>query len=325
MKMYKIASWLSLSLLGMLFLLLNAAPLQAQFFDTWVSGVGNDSNSCLREAPCQRFTRAVALTLPGGSIHCVDPGIFTGGVTITKSITIDCTGTFAGVSTFGNGIVINALATDTVILRGLDFIGSGGGSIGVNVVSVGTLRIEHCKISRFNALDAVGVLFAIPSGFGSDLAISDSVISNNGIAGTTGGGIVTSAAGTATGRIALDRVKVDNNSAGVRIVSNSGGTGQMSLSMRDSTASGNKAVGVTLLSTGATVVAALDNVAATLNGTGVLADGAATRLLITRVTTVANNVGISTANSGVIVSYGDNHINNNISVNGAPTVTQTPQ
>jgi hypothetical protein len=34
---------------------------------------------------------------------------------------------------------------------------------------------------------------------------------------------------------------------------------------------------------------------------------------------------MSTINSGVIVSYGDNHINNNISVNGAPTVTQAPQ
>jgi hypothetical protein len=58
---------------------------------------------------------------------------------------------------------------------------------------------------------------------------------------------------------------------------------------------------------------------------GVLADGAETRMLITRPTAVANNVGLSTTNSGVIVSYGDNHINNNISVNGTPTVLQTPQ
>jgi hypothetical protein len=34
---------------------------------------------------------------------------------------------------------------------------------------------------------------------------------------------------------------------------------------------------------------------------------------------------MSTVNGGVIVSYGDNHINNNISVNGTPTVLQTPQ
>jgi len=34
---------------------------------------------------------------------------------------------------------------------------------------------------------------------------------------------------------------------------------------------------------------------------------------------------MSTINSVVVVSYGDNHINNNISVNGTPTVLQTPE
>ena len=56
-----------------------------------------------------------------------------------------------------------------------------------------------------------------------------------------------------------------------------------------------------------------------------LVDGAATRVLITRLTAIANFIGMSTVNSGVIVSYGDNHINNNISVNGTPTVVQTPE
>jgi hypothetical protein len=224
-----------------------------------------------------------------------------------------------------NGINIAAGAGDIVRLRGLDIEGIGTGLIGINVVGVGTLRIENCKIWGFNAGTAVGVLFSIPTGFGSELYVSDSIISENGIGGSTGGGIVTSAAGTATGRFSLDRVRVDNNSAGVRIVTNAGGTGQMSLSMRNSTVSGNSANGITVLSTAATAVAALDNVAATSNGTGVVADGAATRVLITRLTAVANNVGISTASSGQIISYLDNHINNNIASNGVPTSTQVPE
>jgi len=73
------------------------------------------------------------------------------------------------------------------------------------------------------------------------------------------------------------------------------------------------------------VVALSGNVAATTNSTGLLVDGAATRVLITRLTAIANFVGMNIVNSGVVVSYGDNHINNNISVNGTPTVLQTPE
>ena len=59
------------------------------------------------------------------------------------------------------------------------------------------------------------------------------------------------------------------------------------------------------------------------NSTRLLVTGTVTRVLITRLT--ANFVGMSTGSGGVVVSYSDKHINNNISVNGAPTVVQTPQ
>src|SRR5436190_898911 len=120
-NMTKILSWLSLSLLGMLFLLLNAAPVQAQLTQTWVSGVGDNNNPCTRTAPCGSFDGAISKTIAGGVVNCLDPGGF-GQVEITKSITIDCTGTYA-VFQGGIAITINALATDTVILRGLDIEG----------------------------------------------------------------------------------------------------------------------------------------------------------------------------------------------------------
>ena len=69
---------------------------QAQASRIWVSGVGDDANPCSRTAPCTTFAGAISKTAANGIINCLDPGGF-GEVTITKSITIDCTLTVAGV------------------------------------------------------------------------------------------------------------------------------------------------------------------------------------------------------------------------------------
>ncbi|MGH6924391.1 MAG: right-handed parallel beta-helix repeat-containing protein, partial [Propylenella sp.] len=72
------------------------APAFAQASRTWVSGVGDDANPCSRTAPCKTFAGAISKTAAGGEINCLDPGGF-GAVTITKSISIICTGVEAGV------------------------------------------------------------------------------------------------------------------------------------------------------------------------------------------------------------------------------------
>src|SRR6266487_6513723 len=119
--MCKIGSWLSLSLVGMVFLLLNTGPAHAQNTRSWVSRAGSDASACTIAAPCLTFNGALAKTNAGGLINCLDAGDFGGGgFTIAKSITIDCTGTFAGVGVgAGNGITITAGASDVVRLRGL--------------------------------------------------------------------------------------------------------------------------------------------------------------------------------------------------------------
>src|SRR2546423_10934046 len=79
----------------------------AQATRTWVSGVGDDANPCSRTAPCKTFAGAISKTATGGEIDALDPGGF-GGVTITKSITLDGGGFIAGVLVSGtNGIVVN--------------------------------------------------------------------------------------------------------------------------------------------------------------------------------------------------------------------------
>src|SRR3989441_5262630 len=94
-------------------------PAWAQASRTWVSGVGDDVNPCSRTAPCKTFAGAISKTAAGGEIDCLDPGGF-GAVTITKAITIDCTGTFGSVLVSGtNGIVVQATqGVDIVTLRG---------------------------------------------------------------------------------------------------------------------------------------------------------------------------------------------------------------
>src|SRR6516164_8315138 len=119
----------TMSVVPGLLLALSTAAAYGQASRTWVSGVGDDANPCSRTAPCKTFAGAISKTADGGEIDCLDPGGF-GAVTITKAITLDCTGTHGSVLVAGtNGIVVNATSTGTnkVVIRGLSINGFGTG------------------------------------------------------------------------------------------------------------------------------------------------------------------------------------------------------
>ncbi len=125
-----------------------APAAQAQATRTWVSGVGDDVNPCSRTAPCKTFAGAISKTAAGGEINCLDPGGW-GAVTITKSITIDCSQFPGGIlNTSGNGININAGISDAVVLRGLEVtgVGSSYGSSGIRITQVGSVTLENVTI-----------------------------------------------------------------------------------------------------------------------------------------------------------------------------------
>jgi hypothetical protein len=117
---------------SLLALSLHTTSANAQATRTWVSGVGDDVNPCSRTAPCKTFAGAISKTAAGGEIDCLDPGGF-GAVTITKAMTIDC-GTFPGgiLNAGGNGVVVNAGASDKVVLRNLVIQGTTGVTQGIN-------------------------------------------------------------------------------------------------------------------------------------------------------------------------------------------------
>lgn len=180
----------------MIFALSLSSLAQAQATRTWVSGVGDDANPCSRTAPCKTFAGAISKTATGGEINVLDPGGF-GAVTITKSISI-ISGFEAGVLVSGtNGIVVDVLATDTVLLEGLDIEGLGTGLNGVNIIGGGKTTIRKCAIRNFtqNGINLVGT--------GARAMIIDTLILHN------GGGFNMAAGNTAL----LQNTTLDNNTS----------------------------------------------------------------------------------------------------------------
>lgn len=203
------------------------ALVQAQATRTWVAslaGGGDDANPCSRTAPCKTFAGAISKTKEGGEIDVVDPDSY-GAVTITKAITIDGgTGAgWAGILVGGGagsaGIIVNTTAGDhadnaKVILRNLTINGakqiSGGfGDIGIRVLKVSELHIDHVNIQDCNSqginidgADAINVYI-------------NHVSLNHDVTGVR--------VNTATGFIAtayLDDVSIQGNNNGLNAVAN---------------------------------------------------------------------------------------------------------
>ena len=131
------------------FLLAFASIAQAQASRTWVSGVGDDANPCSRTAPCKTWAGAISKTANCGEIDALDPGGF-GAVTITKSITLDGTGTFASIlASLTTGITVNATNTDVITIRGISINGFCNGLRAMNILQAKTVNVEDCVMFRF--------------------------------------------------------------------------------------------------------------------------------------------------------------------------------
>ncbi|MCA6121688.1 hypothetical protein J6500_07205 [Bradyrhizobium sp. WSM 1704] len=203
---------------GLVLPVLATAPAHAQATRTWVSGVGNDANPCSRTAPCKTFAGAISKTAINGEINCIDPGGY-GAVTITKSITIDCTGTFGSIlASFVNGVVINATGsggTDPlriVRLRGITINGSGSsnraGIRGVSIVSALEVHLDNVVIDNF-VQQAVG---DVRTGAGK-LFVTNSNFRNNGV----GMGMAPT---SGTLNVSVDGTAIEGNGIGIAAASN---------------------------------------------------------------------------------------------------------
>jgi hypothetical protein len=283
-----------------------SAPAHAQATRTFVSGVGNDADPCSRTAPCKTFAGAISKTFINGEINCLDPGGY-GTLTITKSITIDCTGTLGSVLASGtNGFNINIPlnANDpfrTVRLRGLTINGTGAsgtigtrtGLKGISITQALTVILEDLMISDFSQLGISDTRTTT----GGKLIIRNSVIRNNTASGIGVGGAATN---TAT----IENVHSINNAFGV-----STGTGN-NVAITRSVFSGNTSVGVEADS-GAQI--AMDNCLVSGNVIGVQNSGA---MVFSNSEISFNGTGISTSTT----SFGNNRIFGNTSAGTVPTL-----
>jgi hypothetical protein len=257
----------------------------AQATRTWVSGVGDDANPCSRTAPCKTFAGAISKTAAGGEIDALDPAGY-GAVTITKSITINGLPFQAGVLVSGtNGVVINAATTDTVVLRGLDFVGLGTGLSAVSVVAAKEVVLQNLHVSDFTV---AAVSVTAPSAV--NLVMDDVTISK--CTGATAAGVSLKPAAGGLVKAMLNRVRVANCPVGI----------------------------IAAPAAGVVVDALVDQSDVTFATTGFLADGATATLRLSNSNVFANATGLSAINGGSIISYNNNRLRGN-TTDGSPTTT----
>jgi hypothetical protein len=279
--------------------------LRAQATRTWVSGVGDDANPCSRTAPCKTFAGAISKTAAAGEINIIDPAGY-GGVTITKSITINGGGSYASILVSGtNGVVVNVGASDVVTIRNVSINGLGTGLSGIKMLGSGSLFVENVDIHQFADK---GIDFQ-PTG-AAQLFVANAAIRN------TGGGIlVKPAAGISTTAQVRDSI-LEQNVYGIRAEDRS------SVSIERSTAAGNLNNGFLAISTSQAAQMTIDSSTASNNrnpsssSSGIHSNGALSTIRISNVVVTNNDIGLTLA-GGSVASWGNNKIAAN-NLNGAP-------
>jgi hypothetical protein len=294
------------------FILAFASLAQAQASRTWVSGVGDDANPCSRTAPCKTWAGAISKTAACGEIDALDPGGF-GAVTITKSITLDGTGTFASIlASLVNGIIINAASTDVVTIRGLSINGFCNGINGINILQAKTVNVEDCVIFRFNTGNGITVNET------NDLALNvrNSVIRDNTLDAIN---TVTSSGNV---RVTLDNVRLSGSGNGLHARSGS------LVTARNCVFSNNTGHGIFGDAAGASAVSifAHNNQISNNGGNGVRA-GNGGNTGTTGIEISGNQIdrnvgaGISISTGGIIITFTNNSIAGNTGGDGCPGCT----
>jgi hypothetical protein len=282
-----------------------ASIAQAQATRTWVSGVGDDANPCSRTAPCKTFAGAISKTADPGEIDALDPGGF-GAVTITKSITLDGTGTFASILSSGvQGIIINAPGKN-VRIRGLSIQGAGTtlGTNGIAVLAAADVHVDDCVIMGYSQN---GI-------FVNTTATSQLILRNVVIRDCAVAGINTTTTSTNQTAFGFDNINVSNCGDGFKAQNGSSG------SIRGSTFTLNTN-GINASQSTSNTFVNIDS--SLITGSSIAVNtGASAHVRISRmlISQNANALGLG----GVVDSGGNNTIHGNTN-NQAPNGTTTAQ
>jgi len=279
---------------------------------TFVSG-GGSGTACNRAAPCATFQLAHDATDANGEINCIDAGDF-GPVHITKSITIDCTGTVGSISAAASDAILVDAPGATVRVRNLTLEGFGAGFVGVDVIGAKAVFVEGCVFDSFNN----AIQFLPGDSADTTLFVSDSILRLSAFAGILIGPTPNP---NSSPRATIDGVRLEHNGTGIR-VTGMFASGLSIVHLRNSLARRNVGDGIKVDTAGSKVLSVTaDRTSATLNGAnGVAASGANAFVVLGRSTAVSNGTGIAPGGGGAVFSYGNNHLSGNVTdVN--PTAT----
>ncbi len=267
----------------------SAAPAHAANEHSWVASNGSGS-TCTRAAPCEDFSTAIFNTNAGGIISCVDGGEY-GGISATKSLTIDCRGTNARANVLNVGT-----AGITVTVKGVAFQYLTGSATGIFIFAHATVIIEDCTADTY-----------IAAGGGS------------------GNGVHVKPTGSGISKLTLRDVKLAANALNGIYIDGTASSSPIHVNVSNSLIASNTGSGIaTNASATAEIRLMMDGVEVAANGIGVNSNGPLSNVIIGRSTVTENQVGFATSGGGKIYSYGTNQINgnNNDNVNVSTLISQ---
>jgi hypothetical protein len=285
------------------------APAYALRPNVYVASYGVDSGNCSFTAPCRTFTFALGAVQAGGVVTAIDSA-GNSPVTINKAVTIAAPPGVSPsivVSSGGTAVIINALPTDKVVLRGLVLDGQGIGGDGIDFNSGGALTIEDTVVRNFGG---EGLHFVSTAATDETLDIANSSFSDNGA-----NGIVITTENSGGIYASIDGARLHGNTShGLYMVGDNGGNGVLYVTVTNSVASNN-------LDSGFRVDSAPGSSPSNLFLTRTVAEGNSTGIVASETNAIIwlaqSTIGLN-RNYGfylgfgapVINSYGDNYIGN---------------
>lgn len=268
----------------------------------FLSHTGSGS-ACSLAAPCASMSSAITAADVGGEVICLDKGIY-GGATITSSITISCGDGLweAPAATVG---INTPTPSHVVVIEGLVSDGLTVSGPAVSFTNQGALHLHRVRIGNGSGANSNGLSFQ-PAGI-SRLFVTDSTFYNRGTFGIVAA--INIRPVLAFVDVMIERTRIEDNNFG--IIADGTGGGTIRGVVRDSVIARNANNGITVSSTGSSVVLSIDNCVISGNNFGLVASGANAGMLVGRSVISANSTGLSTSSSGVILSYRDNRLNAN--------------
>jgi Right handed beta helix region len=301
---------ISFALLAVLHGTSTSAPLPSK---VWVAPWGSDTAACgTPTSPCATLQRAHDNVAPGGDVRLLTAGDYGGsrspGLLITKAVSIIHEGEGEArilCGRDGPAVHINAGGDDIVNLRGLIIDGQGVASNGIEIRRASAVHVKDSIIRNFEGLGG-GVGIFLMSSSRTQLMVSDTIIANNGSSGTSGGIAIRLLGTSASAKIVLEHVVLDKNVVGLSVDGTSSTGKGAHILIRNSLVSGNAAGGIFATSAAkkAPTFIILERSAAVNNvGTGILADGPHTTVLLRDSITTGNDTALSTLNGGQFLSF----------------------